>query len=223
MGPKTPTLLVAAVVLIAAGVAVASHQVVGPSPGLAVDGPVVAQSSTSPATTTAPGASTTDGTPGTSSTTGPSTGTPGPTTPSTTPTATATTGASTTAAGALSIDQVVSITRTVEAGAGTVNVFTVPAGQQLVVTDVLITNPGVAPACGAAIGPGGGTSGPTGGESGTGALCVPAQSSLNLGLTTGMEFDAGQSVLLANAIAPATTGGLLHFHLRGFLMSPNGA
>jgi hypothetical protein len=38
---------------------------------------------------------------------------------------------------------------------------------------------------------------------------------LNLGLTTGLEFAAGQSVVLAN-----TATSPLHYHLRGFLVSP---
>jgi hypothetical protein len=50
-------------------------------------------------------------------------------------------------------------------------------------------------------------------ETGTGVLCVPAQTSLNLGLTTGLEFDAGQGVVLSNA-----AGVALHYHLRGFLV-----
>jgi hypothetical protein len=116
-----------------------------------------------------------------------------------------------------------------------VSAFTVPAGQQLVVTDVIITNPGASPACSAGVSAAGavttspltpGTP-PTTSESGTGLLCVPAQSSLSLGLTTGLEFSAGQSVQLANTPAttttpPATTGGPLHYHLRGFLVSPTG-
>jgi hypothetical protein len=60
-------------------------------------------------------------------------------------------------------------------------------------------------------------------ESGTGLLCVPPQTSLNLGLTTGLEFASGQGVQLGNtAPAAGTTGGPLHYHLRGFLMSPTG-
>ena len=56
---------------------------------------------------------------------------------------------------------------------------------------------------------------------------MPAQTSLSLGLTTGLEFAAGQSVQLANTptattTPPATTGGPLHYHLRGFLVSPTG-
>ena len=58
-------------------------------------------------------------------------------------------------------------------------------------------------------------------EAGTGLLCVPPQTSLNLGLTTGLEFGPGQAVVLTNASTTeaATTGTTLHYHLRGFLMS----
>jgi hypothetical protein len=251
---KTPSAIVAIVVLLAAGAAWASHQLIGPSPGLS-NGPTTTTAQASSATNaTTPGVTSTTTTPiGSTGTTGPSTGVLGNgavsgtgTTPTTT-TPTATSGAAT--ANALAIDQVVSFTRTVEAGAGAVNAFTVPAGQQLVVTDVFITNPGTTPICGASISPGGTTtpttSGTTNGttttpggatttpttiESGTGLLCVPAQTSLSLGLTTGLEFNAGQSVVLANAAPaattttpPATAGGALHYHLRGFLVSPTGA
>jgi hypothetical protein len=163
------------------------------------------------------------------STVGPSTGAPatgtlGTTAPSTgaTEATTGTTNGTTT--GTLAIDQVVSITRAVAAGTP-VTAFTVPAGQHLVITDLLVTNTATSPACGAAVSPAEpGT--PTGtGEAGTGLLCIPAQTSLNLGLTTGLEFAGGQSVVLANASAAtegATTGTTLHYHLRGFLMSTSG-
>src|SRR4030095_5545494 len=55
---------------------------------------------------------------------------------------------------------------------------------------------------------------------GTGVLCVAAQTSLTLALTTGLEFASGQSVVLANQVTGATTsGGPLFYHLRGFLIS----
>jgi hypothetical protein len=130
----------------------------------------------------------------------------------------------TTATSATTIEQIVSLMRMVVAGAPAASVFTVPAGQRLVVTDVLITNPGTASACGASISPGvaathATTTTPTTAsasaiDSGTGLLCVPAQTSLNLGLTTGLEFAAGQRVVLAN-----TATSPLHYHLRGFLVS----
>jgi hypothetical protein len=42
---------------------------------------------------------------------------------------------------------------------------------------------------------------------------------LNLGFTTGLEFTAGQSVLLRNTTTPQTTSAPLHYHLRGFLVT----
>jgi hypothetical protein len=232
----TPTLIVASLVLLAAGVAAAQSMLAGPSAGLSVHGgSVVAQTtpSTTGTTPSAAGPSTGPvGTTGALGTTGSSTGATGTTAGTTTPNGTSTNGTATTAtSGALAIDQVVSITRSVAAGTP-VNAFTVPVGQQLVITDVLVTNPGTAPACGAQVSPSGTASAtPVAGtatttartsEAGTGLLCVPAQTSLNLGLTTGLEFEPGQSVVLTNTISttetttPATT---LHYHLRGFLMS----
>lgn len=207
----------------------------------------------------------------------------------TTSTTTGTTSPSTLAATTTSpVEQIVAIAHTVQPGTPTVTAFTVPAGRQLVVTDVLITNPSTTPVCGAAISPSGAaTSAVTGNattttdrafgattpanaiadtgtitstaptttttprgstvttptptttttaatvESGTGTLCIPAQTSLSLALTTGLEFAGGQSVVLANqplaptlttttgAPAAATaTSGPLFYHLRGFLVAP---
>jgi len=236
-------LIVASLVLFAAGVAAAQSMLAGPSPGIAVNnGSVVAQS--------APSTTTTTGT-----TTGPSTGTPGTTgaaaadTGTTTTGTTGTTGTTTTTTptavpgtttNAVTINQIVSISRAVPEGTP-VNAFTVPAGQQLVITDVIVTNPGTTASCGASVSPSGTTTtttttgttttttaaatttGTT--ETGTGVLCVPAQTSLNLGLTTGLEFSPGQNVVLGNA---ATAGGVatataLQFLLRGFLISSTGA
>ena len=124
-----------------------------------------------------------------------------------------------------------------EAGAP-VSAFAVPAGNRLVITDVVITNTGTAPACGAGIAgsaattatptatgattttgahdqhrpPGTTTGAATGGvtvsaatdTAGTGVLCVPAQTSLTLALTTGLEFASGHSVVLSNQ---TTAGG----------------
>jgi hypothetical protein len=219
---KTPILIIASLVLLATGVAAASNLLVGTSPGLTVSGGLLVVQSSEPSTTTAPstvGPSTGASATGALGTTAPSTGateTTDGTTTNGTPTAPPT--------GTLGIDQVVSITRAVAAGTP-VAAFTVPAGQHLVITDLLVTNAGTSPACGAAVSPAeAGT--PTGsGEAGTGLLCIPAQTSLNLGLTTGLEFVGGQSVVLANASAAtegATTGTTLHYHLRGFLMSTSG-
>lgn len=217
----TPTLIVASLVLLAAGVAAANNILAGPSAGLAVNnGSVVAQAAPStPGTTTTPstvGPST--GAPGTVGTT---TGTTNGTTTGTTTNGTTTNGTVTSTGGTLAIDQVVSITRSVAPGAP-VTAFTVPAGQQLVITDVLVTNPGTAAACSAQVSASGTVTTTTGtSEAGTGVLCVPAQTSLDLGLTTGLEFAAGQGVVLANTTTTteATTPATLHYHLRGFLMS----
>lgn len=190
MRRHTSSLIVVALVLLAAGAAAANNLLAGGSPGLAVNGSVLNGSAV--AQSSAPSGTSTNG-------------------------VTATPATST-----MTVDQIVSLTRVVEAGAPAASVFAVPAGQRLIVTDVLITNPGAAPACGASISPGGtATSAPTtlasaaAIESGTGLLCVPAQTSLNLGLTTGLEFAPGQSVVLAN-----TATSPLHYHLRGFLVSP---
>lgn len=56
----------------------------------------------------------------------------------------------------------------------------------------------------------------------TGPLCVPAQTTTVLPLTTGIEFTSGQIVQLLNgAAAPGTTGtpAPLAFHLRGVLVT----
>jgi hypothetical protein len=56
----------------------------------------------------------------------------------------------------------------------------------------------------------------------TGPLCVPAQTTTILPLTTGIEFAAGQSVQLVNTpdpAAPAGAAGSLGFHLRGLLVT----
>jgi hypothetical protein len=236
---KTPVLIVASLVLLGAGAAAAQSMLAGPSPGLSVGGgSVVAQTSPTTTTTTPSTVGPSTGTPGTAGTTGTTTGTTAAPTTGTTTTGAPTTGTTTgttangtvTAAtpGALAIDQVVAITRSVSPGAP-VTVFTVPAGRQLVITDLLVTNPGAAAACGAQVGTSGtattgtGTpaTGATASDSGTGVLCVPAQTSLNLGLTTGLEFGAGQSVVLGNAVSTTETAtpATLHYHLRGFLMS----
>jgi len=199
--------LAAALVLFGAGVAAAQNMLAGPSTGLTVSGgALTAQATPAPATP---------------STAGPSTGAPAaapvttPATPSTTPSTSPGTSTPPTTGGALAVEQIVALTRTVAPGPS-VPAFTVPAGRALIVTDVFVTNPGTAPSCGAAISPSG-TAGTGAVESGTGLLCVPAQTSLNLGLTTGLEFAAGQNVVLANTSTDATP---LHYHLRGFLMTP---
>src|SRR5262249_22915379 len=72
----------------------------------------------------------------------------------TTPTTT-TPNSSAPSAPAPAVEQIVAIAQTVEPGAAGVTAFTVPTGRQLVITDVVITNPSTTPICGAAISPGG--------------------------------------------------------------------
>jgi hypothetical protein len=270
MGRMTRRLLVAALVVFGAGAA-AAQGIFTPPADMLTPPPMATPTLATPIATPTETATATPGT-----TTSPTTGT-------------TTTGTTTTSAAL--IEQVVSFARTVEPGATGVSAFTVPAGRQLIVTDVVITNPSASPVCGAGVSPStggviaapgpalpapapigtptvttpgttttvapggtttttstnGSTTTITGGssttvtpggstvttpagttaaavESGTGTLCVPAQTSLTLGLTTGLEFGSGQSVLLANqpvATTPpaATTPGPLFYHLRGFLVS----
>jgi hypothetical protein len=171
-------------------------------------------------------------------------------------------GAQTTAPPA--VQNIVEITRAVPAGTAAVDVFTVPAGVTLVVTDVIVTNTGTAAACGGAVNRGGAAVtaptlappttatptasavSPTGASATTtaspamatisagtltqtdstvtGPLCVPAQTTTTLPLTTGIEFASGQVVQLLNApvsAAPVAAGapGSLAFHLRGLLIT----
>jgi len=220
MSRHPSSVIVVVLALLVAGAAAAQNMLVGGSPELAVSGSVlngstVAQSAAPSTTSPDPSTSGTTTTPATTGSTTNGVSATTATTPGTTATAPGTTA---------TIDQIVSFTRVVEAGAPAAGVFAVPAGQRLVVTDVLITNPGAAPVCGASISAGASatpatpTATPIASapaiESGTGLLCVPAQSSLNVGLTTGLEFAAGQSVVLAST-APSP----LHYHLRGFLVS----
>ena len=167
------------------------------------------------------------------------------TTPTMTSTPTTTSSPSALAASSPAVEQIVAIARTVEPGTPGVTAFTVPTGQQLVVTDVVITNPSTTPVCGASVSGGSTVTAPatstTAVESGTGTLCVGAQTSLSLSLTTGLEFAGGQSVQLANqplattgtaaatstatttasttTTTAAATSGPLFYHLRGFLVA----
>jgi hypothetical protein len=248
MARITRKLVVVVLILVGAGIATAatSPVIMGPSVGIS--------SPASPLTQVAPSTSTTTGTSGgvTTTTTGNTTTVTGSGS-STTPTPGTTTPSTPVPGVPVGIEQIVSVTRTVEAGAP-VSAFAVPAGNRLVITDVVITNPGTAPACGASVAAsaatpaatatgatattgtttsttgtttGATTGAATGGVTvsattdtgGTGVLCVPAQTSLTLALTTGLEFAAGHSVVLANQVAGATTSGPLSYHLRGFLIS----
>jgi hypothetical protein len=215
MAHITRKLVVVVLVLVGAGMAAAatSPVIVGPSAGISSPTSPLAQITPSTSTNQSTSGGVTSTTVGDSTTvtgSGSSTTTPGSTTPSTTVPGTP-----------VAIEQIVSLTRTVEVGAP-VSAFGVPAGNRLVVTDVVITNPGTAPACGAGIGAGAATVSGATDAAGTGVLCVPAQTSLTLALTTGLEFASGQSVVLSNrAVAGGTTtsGGQLFYHLRGFLIS----
>jgi len=215
MHRQGPILVVVALVLCAAGVAAAQSMLVGGSAGLTggsaglTGGSAGLTGSGSVVSQATPSATGTDAS---ATTPGPSTnGVPATTTPQTTVPGVSATGGPT-------IEQIVSITRSVDSGTPSVSAFAVPAGRLLIVTDVVITNSGAAPACGASIAPGGTVavtpaSPAPAVESGTGVLCVPAQTSLSLGLTTGLEFAAGQGVVLTT-----TAGATLHYHLRGFLV-----
>jgi hypothetical protein len=230
MGRMTRKLSVVALVLLGAGVAAAQSSFMNAA-SPSING--IAQSTTTASPTTTTPATTTNAT--------------------STSTSVADQTSVSPSGSAVAIDEIVSVARTVEAGTAPVTAFTVPAGVRLVVTDIIITNPSSAPICGAAVMPGGTaaatmTSATTPGattvggstttaatpivESGTGVLCVPAQTSMPLGLTTGLEFSPGQGVLLSNrplTTAVTTTAGAtptsttasgpLLFHLRGFLMT----
>ena len=227
MARITRRLVALALILLGAGIAVAATSpIAGP--------PVQMSLPTSPLTQITPTATSVGGT--TVTTVGDTTTVTGSTTPVATPgtTVPTTTTPGTTAA----IERVLSVTRAVDAGAP-VSAFAVPAGSRLVITDVIITNPGTAPACGASVAGSGATTvastpaanttpasaaavttSATTDIASTGVLCVPAQTSLTLTLTTGLEFTSGQNVVLANQVATgSTSGGQLFYHLRGFLIS----
>jgi hypothetical protein len=89
-----------------------------------------------------------------------------------------------------------------------VSAVTVPPGSVLVITDVIVTNPGTAPACGFAIAR-------ASGQTVTGPLCAPAQTTLALPLTTGLEFAESDTAQIVNTATTATTAPV-SVHLRGF-------
>jgi hypothetical protein len=220
MADHVRSLTVVVLVLAAAGAVGAATSALrdGPSTLAASEaatvGPMVAQLSTPPST-----GGTTTGSPAGSATQPPTTGSPSTaTSPATTPSDGTSTSASSTSSAA-TIEQIVSLTRSVDAGTTAATAFTVPSGRLLVVTDVVLTNPNGTPACGPSISAGGAPTAPAAGESGTGVLCVPPQTSLSLALTTGLEFAGGETVALGNAATPGATSGPVHFHLRGFLVN----
>jgi hypothetical protein len=237
MARITRRLVALALILFGAGIAVAATSpIAGP--------PVQISLPTSPLTQVTPPATATSVGGTTVTTVGDTTTVTGSTTPVATP-GTSTVPSTTTPGGTVAIERVVSVTRAVDAGAP-VNAFAVPAGSRLVITDVIITNPGTAPACGASVAGSGATTTASATTpnatsatamtanpaaavttsaatdlANTGVLCVPAQTSLTLALTTGLEFTGGQNVVLANQVTAtgSTSGGQLFYHLRGFLIS----
>ncbi|MGH7312239.1 MAG: hypothetical protein ACREJV_03625 [Candidatus Rokuibacteriota bacterium] len=114
--------------------------------------------------------------------------------------------------------RIVELTQPVGPGAP-MAAFTVPGGSRLVITDVLVTNPNVLPACGVSVSrsvaPAGG---PAALQSVTGALCVSPQSTLDLALVTGLEFSETESLQLVNGATGAADP--VSFHLRGVLLAP---
>lgn len=163
----------------------------------------------------------------------------------TTPTMSTPTASATTTATSV-VQNVVEISRMVPASTTAITAFTVPTGQTLVLTDVLLTNTGAAATCGAAINRAGnaaavtaptatgatpGATAPTlagtitrTDSSITGPLCVPPRTTTALPLTTGIEFGAGQTVQLVHVPETTTAGGTAEaagvaFHLRGVLIA----
>ncbi len=139
-----------------------------------------------------------------------------PTTPATPPTDTTTDTVTAPTATTTQTEQTFELTQVVPSGSTGVTAFTVPAGSALIVTDVILTNTGTTASCGAAIARGGAA---TTGTSVTGVLCVPATTSIELPLLTGIDFAGGQTVQLLNA-APdggAAPASAISFHLRGIL------
>ena len=130
--------VVVVLILVGAGIAAAATSPVIMGPSVGISSPISPLTTTGGVTTTTVGDTTTV------------IGTSNPVTTggATTPTTPTTTTPGTTAP--VSIEQVVTVTRTVEAGTP-VNAFVVPAANRLVVTDVVITNPTTTPACGASV------------------------------------------------------------------------
>jgi hypothetical protein len=116
-----------------------------------------------------------------------------------------------TSAGVPTVQNIVEITRAVPAGTAAVDVFTVPAGVTLVVTDVIVTNTGTAAACGGAVNRGGAAVA----TSTTATAGVPATTSTTPTLTpppaitptgpTTTPGAAGTPVPTASAAVPAMT------------------
>jgi hypothetical protein len=101
----------------------------------------------------------------------------------------------------------VSIENNVNAGTSR-TVFTVPSGQRLVITDVIISNPTASGSCCAEI--------LRNGSFATSLISVPAGSSFQHTFATEIEFAAGNTVGVQNG----ASSGLLNFYLSGFLTTP---
>ena len=93
---------------------------------------------------------------------------------------------------------VVEITQQVPAGTTTVTAFTVPAGQTLIVTDVLLTNTSTAATCGAAINRAGGSTTTTSPTTGTTTATTPS--------TTGTTPNATTSTTTPGTTTPTVAG-----------------
>lgn len=113
----------------------------------------------------------------------------------------------------VTVQELVELTQVVSPGAAPVSVFTVPSGSRLVITDVILTNAADTAACGVSVARAAETTV-------TGALCVPARTSLQISLVTGIEFAPGQAVLVAN-VGPEGSAPV-SVHLRGFLAAETG-
>jgi hypothetical protein len=87
-------------------------------------------------------------------------------------------------------------------------VFTVPTGQRLVITDMIISNPTSSGSCCAEI--------LRNGSFATSFISVPGGSSFEHTFGTEIEFTAGDTVGVRNG----ASSGFLHFYLRGFLTNP---
>jgi hypothetical protein len=87
------------------------------------------------------------------------------------------------------------------------DVFTVPAGVNLLVTDVIVSNSNASASCCARIFTGAGCL-----TERTGFITVPAGGSVTMNFLTGIGFASGQVVCVRNG----DSAGPLHFTLRGY-------
>jgi len=85
--------------------------------------------------------------------------------------------------------------------------FTVPAGQNVILTDIIVSNSNAAPSCCARIARGSGC-----GEFRTAFIVVPAGGTVNMHLDTGIGYTAGQVICVRNG----ASAGPINFTLRGY-------